>query len=90
MVSSDNLAVRSWALAHQAGVISYPHQDADGDATYVIGISGIKLWTFYFLRNPTLPRDTIKGIFRSLCDPDKRDHPHVCAETVYLYPGDLL
>ncbi|KAN0092508.1 hypothetical protein V8E55_003292 [Tylopilus felleus] len=90
MVSSDNLAVRSWGLAHQAGVFTFPHHDADGDATYVLGIFGLKLWTLYFPRDPTLSRDELKDIVYKLCDPDVSDHPEVCAETVYLYPGDLL
>ncbi|KAF8119959.1 hypothetical protein EV363DRAFT_1102755, partial [Boletus edulis] len=89
-VSSDNLAVRSWGLGHQAGTLTYPHQDADGDATYVIAMSGVKLWTFYFHRDPTLSRDRLLNITSELCDPDAPRNQDISAETVHLYPGDLL
>ncbi|KAG6371783.1 hypothetical protein JVT61DRAFT_9138 [Boletus reticuloceps] len=89
-VSADNLAVRSWALAHQAGVFTYPHQDADGEATYAIVVSGVKLWTLYFSCDPTQSRDQLLQHFNNLCDPDANVHPQLTAETVCLYPGDLL
>ncbi|KAF8549209.1 hypothetical protein OG21DRAFT_1525962 [Imleria badia] len=54
------------------------------------GMSGIKLWTLYFVTDPTLSREELKDLIDGLCDPDIHNHPHVCAETVYLYPGDLL
>lgn len=89
-VSSDNLAVRSWGLAHQAGTFTYPHHDADGDVTYVMVMSGVKLWTLYFYSDPTLARDRLFEVRYNLCDPDTPPSDDVCAETVYLYPGDLL
>jgi hypothetical protein len=89
-VSSDNLAVRSWGLGHQAGTFTYPHHDADGDATYVIVMSGVKLWTLYFNRDPTVSREGLMKIRTNLCDPDMPPSGDVCAETAYLYPGDLL
>lgn len=89
-VYADNLAVRSWALAHQAGTLTYPHHDADGDVTYIIGMFGVKLWTFDFALDPTLSREELQAIAEDLCNPDVRQHPRIHAETVYLYLGDLV
>jgi len=89
-VSADNLAVRSWGLAHQAGVFTYPHQDADSDAIYIIGMSGIKMWTFYFICDPSKSRNEILSIITKLINTDETEHPDLDAETVYLYPRDLL
>lgn len=89
-VFADNLSVRSWALAHHAGVFTFPHHDADGEVTYVVGVSGVKLWTLYFVRDPTQSRNEILKIFVRQCDRNEPQLPDVHAETVYLYPGDLL
>ncbi|KAG6374254.1 hypothetical protein JVT61DRAFT_4271 [Boletus reticuloceps] len=62
----DNLAVRGWGLGHQAGVFTHPHQDADGDATYMVGRSGLKIWSFYFLRDSIKPRDEILHLVTEL------------------------
>lgn len=89
-VTADNLAVRSWGLAHQAGAFSYPHQDADGDATYILGMSGVKLWTFYFPIDPTISRPELRSVMQSLCNPDSLENSGIHSETVHIYPGDLV
>lgn len=89
-VSADNLTVRSWGLTHQAGVFTYPHQDADGEVTYGIGVFGLKLWTFYFVRDPTKSRDEVLSLVSELIVSEEKEFPDLHAETVYLYPGDLM
>jgi hypothetical protein len=89
-VSADNLAIRSWGLAHHAGVFTYPHQDADGEAAYVLGMSGLKMWTFYFVRDNAKTRKEILAIIDDLITTNETDHPEIDAETVYIYPGDLM
>lgn len=89
-VYADNLSVRSWALAHHAGVLTFPYHDADGEVTYVLGMSGVKLWTFYFVNDPTKSRNEILKIFVRQCDRNELEHPDIHAETIYLYPGDLV
>ncbi|KAH0836370.1 hypothetical protein J3R83DRAFT_7943 [Lanmaoa asiatica] len=86
----DNLSVHSWAMAHQAGIFTFPHHDADGEVTYTVGMSGVKLWTFYFSHNPTKSCNNILKIFSWLCNHNECQHPNIHAETVYLYPGDLI
>ena len=84
------MAAQSWGLVHQAGVFTYPHQDADGEAAYVLGIYGLKMWTFYFVRDHTKTRDEILEIVDNLITTDKTDHPNFDTETIYIYPGDLV
>lgn len=89
-VSADNLSVRSWGLVHQAGVLTYPHQDADGEVTYALGMCGLKIWTFYFVRDRTKTRKEILEIIDRLITTDETEHPEIDVESVYLYPGDLM
>ena len=66
----DNLVICSWALAHQAGILMYPHRNTDGNVTYIIGMFGVKLWTSYFALDPTLSHEELQAIAEDLCNPD--------------------
>ena len=90
-VPADVWTVRSWALGHHAAITTYPHHDAEGAATFVIPISGVKNWVAIRAKQTT--RNGLPGFLtelgghkRSITDFLDR----VEAETIHLNPGDLV
>ena len=87
---ADIWSGRTWGIAHHAGILSYPHHDADGAATYCIPMAGVKCWAVITLN---VTRDRMKNALDSLvCSAallsqhsNKADY-----ETIHLDPGDLL
>ena len=43
----DFVKTRLWGLVHHAMFHTYPHHDAEGYATFVQILSGIKIWVIY-------------------------------------------
>ncbi|OCH83607.1 hypothetical protein OBBRIDRAFT_547796 [Obba rivulosa] len=95
-VHPDNFMRRFFALLHHAGMLTYPHHDADGDGTAVIVLSGAKLWAVI---NPKpgydcMSRSDVDSLFLSVAewgsqgmpiDSDKWD-----IEVIHAVPGDLI
>ncbi|KAF5336659.1 hypothetical protein D9758_016744 [Tetrapyrgos nigripes] len=50
-LDQDNFFGTSWLLAHQAGIVTYPHLDADGPNTYIQPLgNGPKLWAVVYFK----------------------------------------
>ncbi|KZT03242.1 uncharacterized protein LAESUDRAFT_762220 [Laetiporus sulphureus 93-53] len=45
-VHPDNWLNRGWVLLHQAGVVTYAHQDSDKNCTWIIPHSGVKFYLY--------------------------------------------
>ena len=82
--------MRSWALGHHAGIVTYPHHDADGAGTFAIVTSGVKNWV---VMRPKHSRKALPHFLARLSTSTSRlpDFSHSMeAETIHLHPGDLL
>jgi hypothetical protein len=87
---ADIWAERTWGIAHHAGILTYPHHDAEGAATYCIPLAGVKSWVII---TPNVTRDKMKATLDALiCDGTvlSEHSDKVGYETIHLYPGDLL
>lgn len=69
---------------HQAGVLTYPHQDANKVA-YLLEMFDLKIWIFYFVHNHTKIRKEILVIIDRLITTNKTEHPKIDIENVYLF-----
>ncbi|KAG2335269.1 hypothetical protein BDR05DRAFT_1007010 [Suillus weaverae] len=72
------------ATVSQGGVLIPPHHDSEGRNTYFFPVIGIQLRTLLF-HKITQDGKVPPQATQSLCDLDDYD-----AETVTIYPGDLL
>ncbi|KAG1725977.1 hypothetical protein EDB19DRAFT_1833597 [Suillus lakei] len=86
-VHPDNFLVNGWGLIHQGGVVTTPHHDSEGQNTFVIGDVGLKIWVWFFYKDPR-DRQALLQASTSLCD--KYDFSQFVAESVTVYPGDLI
>ncbi|KAG1770829.1 hypothetical protein EV702DRAFT_1202303 [Suillus placidus] len=86
-VHPDNFLVNGWGLIHQGGVVTAPHHDSEGQNTFVIGDIGLKIWVWFFYKDSKDRRSLLQAS-RSLCD--KYDFSQFLAESVTVYPGDLI
>ncbi|KAH7904486.1 hypothetical protein BJ138DRAFT_1119367 [Hygrophoropsis aurantiaca] len=91
-ISADNWMCRSWGLAHQAAIPTWPHHDADGYNTFIIPMSGVKFWVALSFKNKKLGFEEMSELAERLCDSD--DHiedisSQMDIERIHLYPGDL-
>ena len=90
-IPADIWTVRSWALGHHAGIITYPHHDAEGAATFAIVQSGVKNWTVIDVKDAQ--RETLPAFLTEISSNDASllDYMDcIKAETIHLHPGDLL
>ncbi|KAG1899874.1 uncharacterized protein F5891DRAFT_1189346 [Suillus fuscotomentosus] len=91
-VHPDNFTVKSWALLHQAGFITYPHHDADGAVTFVQVQTGIKFW-IVFTTKEKLSRTALLKAQMLFADWQKH-HREIEStwhgEVITLLPGDLV
>jgi hypothetical protein len=91
-VHPDNFTMKSWALLHQAGFVSYSHYDADGAITFVRIEMGIKLWVVFRPKH-TLSRTALQKaqmLFSNFANNRKEIMLTWSAEIVTLLDGDLL
>ncbi|KAG2114041.1 hypothetical protein BD769DRAFT_1673604 [Suillus cothurnatus] len=91
-VHPDNFTMKSWALLHQAGFVSYPHHDADGAITFVRIEIGIKFWVVFHPKH-TLCRTALQKaqmLFSNFVNNRKEIMLTWSAEIVTLLDGDLL
>ena len=84
---------RSWGLAHHAGILTYPHHDAEGMCTYVVPMSGAKDWVVISPKKGVVSRSEMPKYLQLLTNPenpisDFLDKMHM--ETVHLCAGDLM
>ncbi|KAG1830704.1 hypothetical protein DFJ58DRAFT_848392 [Suillus subalutaceus] len=86
-VHPDNFLVNGWGLIHQGGVVTTPHHDSEGQNTFVIGDIGLKFWVWFFYKDHQ-DRQALLQASTSLCD--KYDFSQFAAESVTVYPGDLI
>ena len=49
-----------------------------------------KLWTFYFICDPTKSCDEVLSLISTLIISEKKEFPNLHAKTIYLYPSDLM
>ncbi|KAF8549165.1 hypothetical protein OG21DRAFT_1500591 [Imleria badia] len=93
LLPGDIWTVGSWAIAHHAGIVTYPHHDAEGAGTYAIPLSGIKNWVLFAIKDQQITRQRLPRFLANLSHPDSRLDEflaQVDAETIHLYPGDLI
>ena len=84
--------MKSWALLHQGGYVTYPHHDADGSNTFVRMHVGIKFWVMFRTKNKLLKRDKLRSTQMNLAGlPNANKGANEWeAEVVTLFPGDEL
>lgn len=92
-VHPENFTTKGWALLHHPGVVTYPHQDAEGTLTWTRVEVGMKFWAVFYPKGHRDQRTHLEDIARRLTDfiGNKRwlmDHCH--AEVITLFPGDIL
>lgn len=93
LIPGDVWTVRSWGLAHHAGILTYPHHDAEGASTYVIPLSGVKNWVTICLKDGKVTRDKLPAFLEDLSSSDQllsQFADKVDFETIHLHPGDLM
>ncbi|KAG2352812.1 hypothetical protein BDR07DRAFT_1497598 [Suillus spraguei] len=91
-VHPDNFTVKSWALLHQAGYVSYPHHDADGAVTFLQIQSGVKFWVV-FRTKEKLSRTALQKaqmLFANWRNNREEIDSTWHGEVITLLPGDLL
>ncbi|KAF8418644.1 hypothetical protein L210DRAFT_3655529 [Boletus edulis BED1] len=93
LIHGDIWTSRSWGLLHHAGILTYPHHDAEGMCTFAIPMSGAKSWVLMFPKKGALSRSELPAYLRKLTDPTKSpsafsDKIHM--EVVHLVAGDLI
>lgn len=89
----DVWTVRSWGLAHHAGIVTYPHHDADGAGTFVIPYSGSKNWVCIKVKPEVVPRNNLSDFLEALTDPDtllSDFSDSIDVETIHVSRGDLM
>jgi hypothetical protein len=86
-VHPDNFSVKGWAVIHQSGVLTPPHHDSEGQNTFVIGVTGLKLWSVFNARDRQNLRSQLEATI-NLCGDRILDDFE--GETVDVCPGDLL
>lgn len=92
-MAADLWTVRSWRLAHHAGILTYPHHDAEGAGTFVIPYSGTKIWLCIKVNSQKVPRDELSNLCAEISSPDEplsRLGDAIRVETVHANTGDLV
>ncbi|KAG2353406.1 hypothetical protein BDR07DRAFT_1496320 [Suillus spraguei] len=95
-VHPDNFLVKSWALLHHAGFLTYFHHDSDGGNTYVKveNDNGVKFWCLAFPKDGhAISRTTLSANFALFADLKKnckKIESKWDFEVVTILPGDLL
>ncbi|KAI9452915.1 hypothetical protein HD554DRAFT_2179724 [Boletus coccyginus] len=92
MMPGDVWTVRSWGIAHHAGILTYPHHDAEGAGTFVAPLAGIKNWMIIVTKARKQERGQFMCLLTDLTDSQRLLSDlkqQVDAETIHLYPGDL-
>ncbi|KAG1808886.1 uncharacterized protein BJ212DRAFT_1302787 [Suillus subaureus] len=76
-----------WASVSQGGVLIPPHHDSEGRNTYFFPVTGIQLQTLLFHKITCDGKVPLQAT-KSLCS--SHDLDDYDAETMTIYPGDLL
>ncbi|KAH0825904.1 hypothetical protein J3R83DRAFT_7657 [Lanmaoa asiatica] len=93
LLPGDVWTIRSWGLAHHAGVLTYIHHDSEGLGTHIIPFSGIKNWIIVSTKRGKVTRDELTTFLMELTDSDRllsQFTDKIDCETIHLYPGDLI
>ncbi|KAG1722727.1 uncharacterized protein EDB91DRAFT_1255924 [Suillus paluster] len=91
-VHPDNFTVKSWALLHQGGFVTYPHHNSDGAITVLRVEAGAKLW-IVFRTKKKLNRTALQKaqmLFANFAQNRDAIMEIWEAEVIRLLPGDLL
>jgi len=92
MIPGDVWTVRSWGIAHHAGILTYPHHDAEGALTFVVPLAGIKNWVIIRAKACKQEREDFTRLLLDVSSSQRLlsdSKQQVDVETVHLYPGDL-
>lgn len=92
-VHPDNFTSKGWGVLHQPGVVTHPHQDAEGTATWTRVEAGIKMWVVFKQRgrfDDRMHREDIACRLTDVMENQKWLEKHCEAEVITLHPGDMI
>ena len=92
-VHPDNFTSKGWGILHHPGVVTYPHQDAEGTATWTRVEAGVKMWVVFKQRgrfDDRMHREDIGCRLTDIIANQEWLEEHCEAEVITLRPGDMM
>ncbi|KAF8422594.1 hypothetical protein L210DRAFT_891763 [Boletus edulis BED1] len=93
LIRGDVWTVRSWGIAHHAGILTYPHHDAEGACTYAIPLSGVKVWVLASVKHGQVNQEELPEFVANLGNPERRLSEFAAqldVKIIHLCAGDLI
>lgn len=93
VIRSPTWSSQGWRLVTHPGYVTFPHHDCCGMCTYVIGMSGAKIWGVIRPKRDACPQD-LQGLYKVFYDATdmcpQGTFAHADVATVCLERGDIM